>query len=174
MSKNDIIKRIEELFFEKSFKWVSMQDIANDLWMKKASLYYYFSSKDKLIIEVLEESFSKYLSFIKQTIEIWNENNFKELLENFLDFGDKEKNIFSIINQNGYRETDEIMEYLQEKQKVIFETIFDWMNKKAGFSREKTFLFLSLINDIWRKKTTFGKCGIDREKMIDEVERLFF
>lgn len=174
MSKNDIIKKIEELFFEKSFKWVSLQDIANDLWMKKASLYYYFPSKDKLIIEVLEASFEKYLSFIKNTIEVWNENNFKELLENFLDFWDKEKNIFSIINQNGYSENDEILEYLQEKQKVIFETIFDWMNKKVGFSREKTFLFLSLINDIWRKKTTFGKCGIDRKKMIDEIERLFF
>jgi AcrR family transcriptional regulator len=174
MSKNEIIKKIEELFFEKSFKWVSMQDIANDLWMKKASLYYYFPSKDKLIIEILEDSFEKYLWFIKETIEIWNENNFKELLGNFLDFWDKEKNIFSVINQNWYSENDEIFEYLQEKQKVIFETIFDWMNKKAGFSKEKAFLFLSLINDIWRRKTTYGKCGINREKMINEVERLFF
>jgi hypothetical protein len=31
MSKIEIIKKIEELFFEKSFKEVSMQDIANDL-----------------------------------------------------------------------------------------------------------------------------------------------
>ena len=96
------------------------------------------------------------------------------MIGKFLDFGDKEKNIFSVIKQNGYSENDEIFEYLQEKQKIIFETIFEWMNKKAGFSREKAFLFLSLVYDIWRKKTAFWKCGIDREKMINEVEKLFF
>jgi hypothetical protein len=40
------------------------------------------------------------------------------------------------------------MEYLENKQKIIFETIFEGMSKKASFSREKTFLFLSLINEI--------------------------
>jgi AcrR family transcriptional regulator len=68
--------------------------------MKKASLYYYFSSKDTLILEVLEYSFNIYIGFINETINIWNKENFKELLKNFLDFPEKNKNIFSIINQN--------------------------------------------------------------------------
>jgi AcrR family transcriptional regulator len=68
--------------------------------MKKASLYYYFPSKDVLILEVLEYSFNIYLEFIHETIKIWTSENFKELLKNFLDFPNKEKNIFSIINQN--------------------------------------------------------------------------
>jgi TetR/AcrR family transcriptional regulator, transcriptional repressor for nem operon len=100
MSKIEIIKKIEDLFFEKSFKEVSMQDIANDLGMKKASLYYYFPSKDILILEVLESSFNIYLEFINKTIEIWTNENFKELLKKFLYFPEKNKNIFSIINQN--------------------------------------------------------------------------
>jgi len=174
MSKVDIIKKIEILFFEKSFKWVSMQDIANNIWIKKASLYYYFPSKEVLILEVLNYSFENYLSFIKNTIEIWNKNNFNELLSEFLDYWEKEKNIFSIINQNWYSENNEILDYLQEKQKIIFETIYEWMNNKTWFSREKVFLFLSLINDIWRKKTTYWKCLINKKKMIEEVKKLFF
>jgi AcrR family transcriptional regulator len=63
-------------------------------------LYYYFPSKDTLILEVLESSFNIYLEFIHETIEIWTSENFKELLKRFLDFPEKNKNIFSIINQN--------------------------------------------------------------------------
>ncbi|NUM58006.1 MAG: hypothetical protein HUU56_05200, partial [Bdellovibrionaceae bacterium] len=54
----------------------------------------------------------------KNIIKKWNENNFQELLKKFLDFPEKNKNIFSIINQNGYEENDEISQIIEEKQKI--------------------------------------------------------
>lgn len=108
MTRDEIIKKIEELFFAKSFKEVSMQNIADELGMKKASLYYHFPSKEDLITQVLESSFNTYLLFVQKTIKKWNENNFQELLKNFIYFPEKNKNIFSIINQNGYEENDDI------------------------------------------------------------------
>lgn len=174
MKKQNIIKKIEGLFYAKSFKEVSMQDIANEIWMKKASLYYYFPSKEVLIREVLEESFENYLNFIKNIIEKWNENNFQELLKKFLDFPEKNKNIFSIINQNGYAENDEISEIIHQKQKIIFETMFIAMNSKVWFNREKVFLFFALIQQIWKKKFSYSRCEIDGKNLLSEVESLFF
>lgn len=174
MTKNEIIKKIEELFYAKSFKEVSMQDIANEIGMKKASLYYHFPSKEVLITEVLEVSFNNYFTFVKETIKNWNESNFQKLLKNFLYFPEKNKNIFSVINQNWYEENDDISALIQEKQKIIFETIFEAMNSKAHFSREKTFLFFALIQQIWKKKSSYNRCEIDENKILQEFENLFF
>lgn len=174
MTRDEIIKKIEELFFAKSFKEVSMQDIANEIGMKKASLYYHFPSKEVLITEVLEVSFNNYLLFVQKTIKKWNKNNFQELLKNFLYFPEKNKNIFSIINQNGYEENDDISWIIQEKQKIIFETIFDAMNVKANFSREKTFLFFALIQQIGKKKSSYIRCDINETQILQEFENIFF
>lgn len=174
MTRDEIIKKIEELFFAKSFKEVSMQNIADELGMKKASLYYHFSSKEELITQVLESSFNNYLLFVQKTIKKWNENNFQELLKNFIYFPEKNKNIFSIINQNGYEENDDISWIIQEKQKIIFETIFDAMSSKANFSREKTFLFFALIQQIGKKKSSYIRCEINEKQILQEFESLFF
>lgn len=174
MMRNEIIKKIEELFYAKSFKEVSMQDIANELWMKKPSLYYHFPSKEKLIEEILEYSFKIYFVFIQKIIKKWNSNNFQELLDAFLHFPETQRNIFSIINQNGYEENDTISEIIQEKQKIIFEIIFEAMSLKAWFTREKTFLFLTLIHQIGKKKSSYSRCNIDEKKLWTEIETLFF
>lgn len=174
MTRNEIIKKIEDLFFAKNFKEVSMQDIANELGMKKASLYYHFPSKEELITEVLENSFSNYFVFVQKTIQKWNDNNFQELLKNFLYFPEKNKNIFSIINQNGYEENDDISWIIQEKQKIIFETIFEAMNSKTNFNREKTFLFFALIQQVWKKKSSYIRCEINEKQILQEFENLFF
>lgn len=173
MTKKEIIKKIEELFYEKSFKEVSMQDIANAINMKKASLYYHFPSKEELILEVLESSFLKYEEFIKDLIIRWNNENFTELLEEFLNFSNKEKNIFSVINQNWYKENDDILTNLKQKQKIIFKSIHDAMEKK-GFSKEKTFLFLTLINNIWKKDDVYDFCELDKKNILKEIENVFF
>lgn len=174
MTKQEIIQKIEILFFKKSFKEVSMQEIATEIGMKKASLYYHFPSKDEAIKEVLDFSFENYLNFIKDIISKWNENNFKELLLDFLNFWDTNKNIFSVINQNWYVENEEIYNYIKEKQKIIFNTIHKAMKEKENFSSEKTFLFLNIINQIWRKNNIFSLCGIDDNNVLNEIEKLFF
>ncbi len=174
MTKQEIIKKIEELFYDKSFKEVSMQDIASKIGMKKASLYYHFPSKEELIIEVLDSSFHIYFDFIENIIKKWNKNNFQLLLHDFLTFWEVNKNIFFVINQNGYEENDIISSYIKEKQKKIFNTIYTAMNKKVAFSQEKTFLFLTLINQIWREKSTYSTCAIDKTKLLSEIEILFF
>ena len=60
MTKFEIFRKIEDLFYEKSFSDLSMDEIATALSMKKASLYYHFPSKESMFTEVLEDSFRRY------------------------------------------------------------------------------------------------------------------
>jgi TetR/AcrR family transcriptional repressor of nem operon len=96
MKKNEVLKIIEPIFFDKTFKEVSMQKLADTLKIKKASLYYYFPSKDKLQEELINYSFENYLKFIKNT----KTNDLKIFILEFIHFPFKSKNIFSLISQN--------------------------------------------------------------------------
>ena len=53
-TKEKILDAAIDLFAQKGFDAVSMQDIAQAVGIKKASLYYYFISKDQILKEVLE------------------------------------------------------------------------------------------------------------------------
>jgi len=131
MKKEEILQRIEPLFFERSYKEVTLQDIAHIFDIKKASLYYYFPSKQELYLSVLEYSFVVYLEFIQDLIARWNEENFQKLLHEFIEFPEVKKNLFSKINLHEHDLDTEPLNFIQEKQKEIFETIHDALHKKA-------------------------------------------
>src|SRR5574343_472463 len=56
-SKSEILRKIEDLFYAKSFSDLSMDEIALALEMKKASLYYHYPSKEAMFTEILYESY---------------------------------------------------------------------------------------------------------------------
>ncbi|HBW38148.1 TetR/AcrR family transcriptional regulator [Desulfosporosinus sp. BICA1-9] len=55
MDKNDIIKSALKLFHQKGYEATSMEDIAYDLEIKKASLYYHIKSKQELLHTLVED-----------------------------------------------------------------------------------------------------------------------
>ncbi|MDP2396133.1 MAG: helix-turn-helix domain-containing protein [bacterium] len=75
--KTKLLEKIETLFWENSFADVTMDEIARELGMKKASVYYHFPSKEEMFIEVLEYSFNRYKLFIEALI---SGNNLDEIL----------------------------------------------------------------------------------------------
>jgi hypothetical protein len=48
------------------------------------------------------------------------------------------------------------------------------MHSKANFSREKTFLFFALIQQIGKKKSSYIRCEINEKQILQEFESLFF
>jgi TetR/AcrR family transcriptional regulator len=61
----DILKAAQHLFFSRSFEEVSMDDIAQEVELNKATLYLYFKNKEDLYativlqgIEILKEKYS--------------------------------------------------------------------------------------------------------------------
>ena len=57
VKKNNIIKIAANLFSQKSFHDVTMDEIAEKVGVAKGTIYLYFSSKDNLYLEILEHTF---------------------------------------------------------------------------------------------------------------------
>jgi AcrR family transcriptional regulator len=51
--RNDIINAAEKLFFAKGYDDVSMNDIANEVELSKATLYLYFNNKEELFFAIV-------------------------------------------------------------------------------------------------------------------------
>jgi len=170
MKKEIILEKVEDLVYKKSFEALSLAEIAWELDIKKASLYYYFPSKEILIKEVIEYSFQKYKNFVKECFSL---NKKEKIIENYIDFAHKEKNLFSQINQVGYCSEKSIMMQVEAFNKEIFEIVSRLLREKFSFSEERSFLFLSLLQDISIKKCIFGDCPIDPKKLSQEIISIF-
>src|SRR3954463_7855517 len=65
----EIVKTAAELFGERGYDAVSLEDVADRLDLTKGSLYYYFASKDELVttaIETLGDSWTARLEELSQ------------------------------------------------------------------------------------------------------------
>ncbi len=169
MRKEVILEKLEKIFYEKSFSDVSMQYIANYLDIRKASVYYYFSSKERLIKDVLNYSFDNYKIFIKNLPT----NNLKNLIYDFIKFPNKSKNVFSVITQKWYCNKQELKDIIQEKQKDILELLYLNLITNYKFSKEKSFLFISLLDDLSKKRCIFGDCDMNIKSLINEIIKIF-
>ncbi len=125
--KEAILARAIERFSHYGFHKTTMQEIADDLGLSKALLYYYFPGKDELIAEV-----------VRRIIALFEEE--------FEQFFKKEKN----VRKNFYRLLEKRREYVQKYfhigiedqplvpafSPVLFELISElWRNEEALFAR---------------------------------------
>ncbi|AXR59733.1 TetR/AcrR family transcriptional regulator [Leptospira mayottensis] len=68
-TKEKIVTIARDYFQSVGFRSFSFQDIANDLGIKKASIHYYYPSKEELGLEILEaydKDFKKYIENIRE------------------------------------------------------------------------------------------------------------
>jgi AcrR family transcriptional regulator len=110
----DLLQKIETLFFENAFAELSMDEIARNLGIKKASLYYHFSSKEAMFLEVLRFSHEKYISFLD---DVFKETDLQKIIRSLISFPLENKNLFSIILQRGYCKIEAIQSFILEKTK---------------------------------------------------------
>ncbi|MDD2487625.1 MAG: TetR/AcrR family transcriptional regulator [Candidatus Gracilibacteria bacterium] len=170
--KSKILQKIENLFFENAFAELSMDEIAANLGMKKASLYYHFPSKEMMFIEVLNYSYEKYKIFLTK---IFKEEDLSKMLKSMITFPFENKNLYSIVLQRGYCKIDSIKEFISTKvsdnQKIFSTGIGD----RYGISHETLLIFGCVIDDLSKKYCILGcPSNIDFENITEEIIRLFF
>jgi AcrR family transcriptional regulator len=66
LTKEGIIEAAAKIFSEKGFHATSMQDIADAVNLQKASLYHHFSSKQEILVDILDHA----LDLINNQLEI--------------------------------------------------------------------------------------------------------
>ena len=57
MTREGILQAAARIFSEKGYHATSMQDIADAVDLQKASLYHHFSSKQEILVEILDQAF---------------------------------------------------------------------------------------------------------------------
>ncbi len=112
VSRNDaILDSAKQLFTKKGYDATSMNLIANKVGITKAALYYYFDSKESILVELMDRALKKSAYLIdkkeKSEEDYCNYNIIENRVTKLLDFFIQEKDVFRIM----------LVEYLKDNKK---------------------------------------------------------
>ncbi|AXI10230.1 TetR family transcriptional regulator [Oceanobacillus zhaokaii] len=79
--KDEITKQSILLFEKKGFSTTSIQDIVNALGVTKGTFYYYFSSKEQLLMDIHDDYITKLLELQKKIIHKNHRSQKEKLIE---------------------------------------------------------------------------------------------
>lgn len=174
--KNQILEKTEILFWENSFSDLSMDEIAKNIGIKKASLYHYFTSKDVMFLEILEFSFQKYNNFLDELLssDIQDKNsNFKEKIIKLIKFPYEQKNLFSIVLQKWYCKLDKMREFVIEKNLIINQKFENYFLPKFNLNKNRLLILRSIIDDLWKKYCLINCTNSDDIRdIVEEIEKI--
>ena len=168
MKKNEILDKLEPIFLSSSFKETSISKIADELWIKKASLYYYFPSKNDLFIWILERSNDKYMSFLDNMS--WK--NLDDFISDFVLYPYDTSNLIAIIDES-YCDIAEIKQYIESYKEKINVKILSLISENFWFKEEKSFLLLLILENLSRKNCFSKWCIVEPKKVIEEIKIMF-
>ena len=141
---NNLYENIEKLFWWKAFWELSMDEVAKNLGIKKASLYHYFSSKEDMFLKILEYSFGKYRLFL---LDVLTSDKLEQIVSDLITFPYMEKNLFSIVGERWYCCNKQTMDLISERNKEIDEIFSDFW-KKYSLSQERLLILRSVVSEL--------------------------
>lgn len=114
----------EKHFFAKQYNDVKLDNIANELWIKKPSLYYYFENKRDFFTKTLKHSMKTYIDALRWTTK---QEDLQWFIHRYLDYPSKNNNLFAIASQKGYGDDKEINQIIYSWKQVINREIYDFL-----------------------------------------------
>lgn len=97
-TKQQILDVARRLFSDRSYLGVSMSDIAGGLQVTKAALYYHFTGKQQIYVNVLEDVFSDLRTCLcDESDEGSPDTRLREMMSRYLEFGMREKNLVNAL-----------------------------------------------------------------------------
>ena len=122
-SKEKILKEAQKLFAEHGYFAVSMSEIASKAGMTKSNLYHHFKNKDDLYEQLLKRTFTQLKNYMDSYSGLFEEGAFdiafKKLLEDYIKFGIKNKDIIYILLQQISRLDKKIQLFIYDSKKEI-------------------------------------------------------
>lgn len=125
--KTDILKAAQKRFIRHGMNKTTLEEIARDLRIGKATIYHYFDSKDQLFIETVKMETSTYLNEIKNCFN--NENlSVKERFQEYffvkLKLGETYPLLFEVMKQTINEFSTELMvelhlSFLEKEEEIL-------------------------------------------------------
>ncbi len=143
VKKNNIIKIAANLFSQKSFHDVTMDEIAEKVGVAKGTIYLYFSSKDNLLFEILEHTFGSIEALLEKEVNTASlaPEKLKKVLAIIIKFYRGNIDVLKILSRD---ETHLIQEHhdLTEKWRLrrieLYEKIIEKGIKEGSFKTRNT------------------------------------
>lgn len=151
--KHKIIQAAREAFFIKGYDGARMQSIANAAGVNKAMLHYYFSSKENLFKEIVQETFQQLFPTIEHIIK--SNHTFFEKLEKisfaYAEMLQKNQQLPVFIVSELHKGNVKIKEILPFREKSKLKEEFAALvqaeiNAKRIKNVDPTFLFINLLS----------------------------
>lgn len=113
--ETQILEKATEMFLEKGFKTITMDDIASELSISKKTIYQHYSSKPELIEKSLAYINGKFIAQLETTL-LKNQEAIPELLSAHKDIDE----VFAINCSASLYELNKYYPKLAQKQKVFY------------------------------------------------------
>lgn len=174
-AKTEILRKIEDLFYEKSFSDLPMDEIAAELGMKKASLYYHFPSKEAMFTEVLEDSFARYREEVLRNLkERDGTEPPAELVRSLVEFASENRNVFAVASQKGYCRIDVVRERIAERKRSLSDECCGILRDRYGWNAARCSLFLMVVETLAQRRCGEGCPDPLSDEIANETAEIFF
>jgi TetR/AcrR family fatty acid metabolism transcriptional regulator len=172
--KEDIIKVAAKLFSQKSFHDVKMDDIAEELSIAKGTIYLYFRSKEKLYLEILEESYEAIEALLENEIAIDEPSpvKLKKVLGIIFSFYRRNLDVLKILSRDEthlIKEHFEFTEHWRLRRLKLYEKILEKGIKEGSFSVQNPKLTSLIIFGLVRSVMFFYSTEKDSADIAREV-----
>ena len=99
MTKQDILEASAQVFAEKGYHASSMEDIAQIVGVKKASLYHHVDSKQEILVELLDQSLDMLIDRLEEVIseDLPNEEKFRRAITTYMEALIEHKALSSVL-----------------------------------------------------------------------------
>jgi TetR/AcrR family transcriptional regulator len=170
---NEILEAAQKRFGLFGYGKTAMYEIADDLGISKASLYYYFPDKESLFRAVFEKEQQEFISKLHKTID--NSDNAEALLKDFIRLRMTSFRSFINLGRVSFNELRGIKnivkdswKHLIEKEKEEIKRIFEKGIRKGIFSIQNKDEIAILFIDILRGLSHLHIRNIDISQLTEE------
>jgi TetR/AcrR family transcriptional repressor of mexJK operon len=154
---NSIIRAAKQRFAHYGFAKVTMEEIAADVELGKASLYYYFPAKEDLFKDVIRSEQNEFIGEIRSLInrKIKSSEKLKEYVDHRLDLFHKLLNLGTLIFHSPFINNSMCRSLFTEFEKTELLLLDEIINegKKSGefdkdFKSRTTKVFLHILQGL--------------------------
>ncbi len=178
LKEMEILEAARNRFAHYGFSKVTMEEIAADVGMGKASLYYYFPTKEELFKSVINKEQSLFVEEIEKLFcrKVTAESKLRNYVKKRLEFFHKLVNL-STLNMNSFIDIKlmfkELFQDFEAKELELLQNILDEGKANGEFDsrlrRETTLTFLHLLQGLRLRMIKYIKDNRMEKENYDEL-----
>ena len=174
LRREQILKIASELFSEKSYHDVTVDEIAGAVGVAKGTIYLYFPSKERLYLEILEYSFEAIESLLEKEIAKSDSApvKLKKVLRLIFEFYQMNLDVLRILSRDEthlIREHFEFTERWRLRRIKLYEKILEKGQREGSFRPMNTKLVAIVIFGLVRSVMFFYEIDRSAGEISDDV-----